>query len=251
MEKSKHSETDIEKLLLRLVPNLAAEWEGATPDEIQKIRGIAGQDLPLFYLWFLSKMGRQTGRLSEWFGSYTVSEILMGLESEEFDSEPPLLLIGQTPGEISHGTHGGVYYDLTQQVRNDAKVLVRDKMWSETLREYLAETVLRHFIIKGAAQRAFGTFQGEPGEVTKTLRPLMAELGFTCPIETGPFCLLYERRDVTLIAKSSGENKTDHFEYSVGGANNNVVQSLFQDIAKRCPFKVVPYPEDIARHLVC
>jgi len=42
-------EAVMEAFLLRVVPGLAEQWKGATPDEIARIEEIAGRPLPSFY----------------------------------------------------------------------------------------------------------------------------------------------------------------------------------------------------------
>ncbi|MCX4242315.1 hypothetical protein [Paraliomyxa miuraensis] len=54
----------MEALLLRLVPDLERQWEGATQDEIDRIEAIAGRPLPPFYCWFLIRMGHSMGSIA-------------------------------------------------------------------------------------------------------------------------------------------------------------------------------------------
>jgi hypothetical protein len=39
--------------------------------------------------------------------------------------------------------------------------------------------------------------------VAECLAPVMAKLGFTSPIKTGPYCLLYEREDAALVGSTT------------------------------------------------
>jgi len=55
------TEASLEALLVRLLPGLAQQWQGAPGSEIDRIEAIAGRQLPPFYRWFLARMGRSMG----------------------------------------------------------------------------------------------------------------------------------------------------------------------------------------------
>ena len=52
-------EPEAEEFFLRLVPDLANQWKGATEDEIARLETIARRPLPRFYRWFLMRMGNE------------------------------------------------------------------------------------------------------------------------------------------------------------------------------------------------
>jgi hypothetical protein len=60
-------EPEMESLLLRHVPKLDSQWEGASEDDIRAIEELAGQPLPRFYQWFLSRMGATLKMISRRF----------------------------------------------------------------------------------------------------------------------------------------------------------------------------------------
>jgi hypothetical protein len=47
----------VERYLLRVVPNLAAEWVGESEEEIAWLQALTPHPLPPFYLWFVRRMG--------------------------------------------------------------------------------------------------------------------------------------------------------------------------------------------------
>ncbi|WP_437855494.1 hypothetical protein [Sorangium sp. So ce363] len=57
-------ESATEALLVRIVPGLADQWQGASPDEIERIEQLAPGPLPAFYRWFLGKTGRSMGPMA-------------------------------------------------------------------------------------------------------------------------------------------------------------------------------------------
>ena len=57
------SEPEMEIFLLRLVPGLAEQWQGADEQDIDALTKIAGRPLPNFYRWFLSRMGKKYGAI--------------------------------------------------------------------------------------------------------------------------------------------------------------------------------------------
>ena len=64
MQPLKHQIANLESFLLRLLPNLASERQGASEAEIAQLETIAGRPLPAVYRWFLQRMGKDMGAMS-------------------------------------------------------------------------------------------------------------------------------------------------------------------------------------------
>ncbi len=81
-------EVAMEKYLTRIIPNLEKTCVGVSPEEIDQIEKIAGEPLPLFYRWFLSKMGRNNNIFSP---DYSVQTILKTYAEGDIVPESGLL----------------------------------------------------------------------------------------------------------------------------------------------------------------
>jgi hypothetical protein len=228
------SESEIEGLLLRLVPGLHKEWRGASEEEIGQIQGIAGQELPGFYRWFLSKMGRSAGSLAEPLDRFAARAVIAAYESGEVDPEPPFLFIARLEDPLMPQE---MFYDLRTRTRDDALVVsgvVGDRLANncETLREWVARTVFTKFRVHRCAQQCQGCFKDSEGDVAVKLAVLFGRLGFACPIPTGPFCGIYERADAAVICgiRPKPEN-TDMLVFEFGAANAATLRNLLGMVA--------------------
>ncbi|MFY0533730.1 hypothetical protein [Nannocystis pusilla] len=54
-----------------------------------------------------------------------------------------------------------------------------------------------------AQHRCFGTLVDYGGSTADQLDTVMTGLNFASPIATGPFCKLYEREDITMVAEAT------------------------------------------------
>jgi hypothetical protein len=196
-------EPAMERLLARLVPDFTSQVEGATPDEIATLEGLAGRPLPQFYQWFLWRMGRNMGPLAYRSLDFSARRILASYEDGTFKSDPRLLMIGYETDEL-YPVH--IAYDFDHTARDDARVtratdepLLEDQSF-ETFREMLAYGVLSRTKLSVQGQRLEAVLSDKAGGgVAAQLAPVMANLGFTSPIETGEYCSLFEREDAVLI----------------------------------------------------
>ena len=196
----------MEELLLGIVPGLAEQWQGATPDEIARIEQLAGRPLPPFYRWFLTRMGHGMGPLAYPTLDFSAQRVIACYEEQLVMPHPRFLLIGHESDELMP-LH--LFYDLDAPARADARVMSRDARGGplydgfDTFREMLAWGALLLFRIEKMPQRCEGTLNGGHPEVLSDVDPLMSSLGFTRSIPTGRFCGLYERSDAVMIFHSN------------------------------------------------
>jgi hypothetical protein len=196
-------EPEMERLLTRLVPDFTSQVEGATPDEIEAIERLAGRPLPQYYGWFLWRMGRNMGPLAYRSLDFSAQRVLASYENGTFKPDPRFLMIGYETDPI-HPLH--IAYDLDYPARDDARVtrfdgepFLHDQSF-ETLREMHAYGLLLRLKYPTQAQRLGAVlYDDQDSNVAALLVPVMAKLGFTSPIETGPYCTLYEREDAMVV----------------------------------------------------
>lgn len=214
----------MEALLLRIVPNLAREWAGASAEQIEELEerlDLTGHDFPPFYRWFLSRLGGAVGALHPILRGFTAASVLAAYRSGSVDLGRTQFLIGRMPDALFPLD---VYYDLAHPLRDDALVLRAiveagpETRTSETFREFLAAGALLSFRVVRQPQRCFGALVDLDRSAAAQLDPVMLQLGFTSPIATGPFCKLYERDDMTMVAKSTVKSENlGLLVFQVGG----------------------------------
>src|SRR5690348_9860141 len=93
----------LEALLLRIVPGLAREWSGASPDDVAELAERVedrGYDLLPFYRWFLSRLGGSVGALHPVLRGFTATSVLAAYRSNSVDLGPTQLLIGRVPDPL-------------------------------------------------------------------------------------------------------------------------------------------------------
>lgn len=225
----------MEALLLRIVPGLSKEWQGATPDEIARIEQLAGRALPPFYRWFLSRMGRSMGRLAYPTLDFSASRVLACYGEKLVAPEPRFFLIAHESDEAMP-LH--LFYDLEAPARSDALVTSRDAQGNEqhdgfeTLREMLAWGAWLQFRVGTLPQQCEGMITGDPAGLLSRLDPVMSRLGFTQPIPTGPYCRLYERADAAMLCKSPPSEDFEGSQvFTLGGANAGTLRRILGEIA--------------------
>lgn len=235
------TESEIEGLLLKLVPGLDKEWRGASDEEIAQIEEIAGQELPGFYRWFLSKMGASAGRLAEPLARFAAQAVIDAYENGEVDPEPPLLFLARLEDPLMPQE---MFYDLRVRTRDDALVMtgvVGDGLASttETLREWVARTIFTKLRVHRCAQQCQGWFKDSEGDVAGKLAPLLGSLGFTCPIATGSFCGIYDRADTAMSCgiRPKPEN-TDMLVFELGGGDAATLRHLLGMIATQTSIEI-------------
>ena len=237
-------EAVMEAFLLRVVPGLAEQWKGATPDEIARIEEIAGRPLPPFYRWFLSRMGKSMGALAYPTLDFSAQRVLDCYAKGWVEPHPRLLM-------IAHDSHGMMpmphFYDLDAPARGDAMVASKeegadeDDLYEkfETLREMLAWGALSQFRLDKAPQTCNGTFHGDHPNLLALIEPVMSRLGFTQPIPTGPYCGLYERDDAAMICKGMPRHDLDKVRsFEFGGTSEGVLRKVLGEISAASSLKI-------------
>jgi hypothetical protein len=242
-------EPETEDLLLRLVPGLAAQWQGASATEIDRIEALAGRPLPRFYRWFLLRMGRSMGPLQFRSLDCSASAVLSCYAQGIFDPHPRFLMIGCQTDDMMPLS---LFYDFDHPARDDARVANLSPAGStqlfpyETFREKLALGEFLVSRIETLPQICRGSFKSESGGVLRQLDPLMARAGFTKPIPTGPNCALYERADASLsvsdaqmsIDAVSPYPPADEQAFDLGGADASALQGILAAVADQSALEV-------------
>lgn len=232
-------EPELEALLLRIVPNLARDWSGASPEDLEELEERVertGHDFPPFYRWFLSRLAGSVGALHPMLQGFTAASVLEAYRTGSVDIGRTQFLIGRMPDALFPLD---VYYDLAHPLRDDALVLraILDAgpeiRTSETFREWIASAAMIKFGVMTAPHRCFGALVDPGRGAADQLETVMSGLGFTSPITTGPFCRLYERGDMTMVAKSTVKPENlGILIYRLGGPSVAAIRRLLGEIGR-------------------
>ncbi|PCC73478.1 hypothetical protein SAMN02745121_08877 [Nannocystis exedens] len=238
-------EPELEALLLRIVPNLARDWSGASPEDLEELEErveLTGHDFPPFYRWFLSRLAGSVGALHPMLRGFTAASVLEAYRTGSVDIGPTQFLIGRMPDALMPLD---VYYDLAHPLRDDAIVLSAildagpESQISETFREWIAARAMIKFGVMTAPHRCFGAFVDPGRTAAAQLETVMTALGFTSPITTGPFCRLYERGDMTMVAKSTVKPENlGILIYEIGGPSVAAIRRLLGEIGRGTTLQV-------------
>lgn len=234
-------ESEVEQLLLRINPESASQWVGATAEEIARIEKIAGQPLPRFYRWFLSTMGRNMGPVAYPSLDLSASRILATYASGKVRGWPGSLLIGYDDDEMMSLHY---FYDLKSPIRDDARVFRASLSCAGRMEE--AETLRERIVtdevdrrISSLPQRCDGTFKADDFEVFVHLDPIMEDLGFRQPIHTGNYSRIYERSDAAMTCEDTPEEGPDKFRpFYFGGNRPKDLKRVLQTIVRETPLVV-------------
>jgi len=224
------SEPGLESLLLRIVPGLAQQWKVSTPDEIAQLERLAGRPLPLFYRWFLSRMGQSMGPLSNSTLDFSAQRILDCYAEGLVEPDPRFLLIAYESDEMMP-LH--LFYDFSAPIRDDALVTKRDAQGGElhdmfeTLREKLAWGALFIYRVSEMPQQCNGLLEGDEPDFLSRLDPVMSGLGFTQPVRTGRSCRLYERSDAAMVCNGVPRAGVgNRVAFTLGGSNAETLRRI-------------------------
>ncbi|MFL5353212.1 SMI1/KNR4 family protein [Archangium sp.] len=235
-------ELEMEELLLRIVPELKEQWQGASPEMIARIERLADRPLPPFYRWFLSRMGKSMGALAYPTLDFSAQRVLACYAEKLVAPDPRFLLIGHESNEMMP-LH--VFYDFDVPAREDALVTERDAMGGElydrfeTLREMLAWGAILKFRVNKMPQKCEGILSSDDPDLLSRLEPLMSSLGFTKPISTGSCCGLYERYDVVMICKRSPREELVGIQaFRLGGRDAGVLRKILGRITTESSLEV-------------
>jgi hypothetical protein len=229
-------EPEMEEFLLRIVPGLAEQWQGSTPEEVARIEELACRPLPPFYRWFLSRMGQSMGPLAYTQIDFSARRVLTSYAEELVIPDSQLLLIGHTSDKMMPLHY---FYDLDLPMRNDARVTRRfadddDERHEqfETFREMLAYGALSNFRVKSMPQSCMVLLRGREPDTFSRLNPVMDSLGFTRPVPTGSCCGLYDRHDAAMVcSKTPGDESLTFMFAWLGGRDSATLRRVLGAIA--------------------
>jgi hypothetical protein len=235
-------ETEVEALLKRRIPGIEQRWQGASAEEIEAIETIAGQPLPDFYRWFLRTLGGSAAEVSPSYDGFRAAAVLDAYDRGDVEFGSPLLLLGRKPDMVMPLD---VYYDLSQPMRGDALVLTQPptdghlRKAAETFAEYLAWTVLNVHGISTRPQRCRGIFKDESLTTSESLARVMEVIGFTRPLQTGPYCALFERSDadVACTVAVAPENRR-LLIFTAGGDDTATVRRVLGHVSTESSLSV-------------
>jgi hypothetical protein len=235
-------ELDLENFLLRTVPSLAEQWQGATPEEISQIERLVDRPLPAFYHWFLTHMGQSMGALAYPSLDFSARQVLACYAKKVVVPHARFLLIGYSSDE-QMPLH--VFYDLDVQSRTDARVTKRYARGGElhdqfeTFREMLAWGALLNFRVNRMPQRCRALVTGEDPHILSHLAPVMEELGFNQPILTGACCGLYERSDTAMVCNKTPRDEPEAIMVlKLGGGDPVALRRVLGTIAARSSLRL-------------
>jgi hypothetical protein len=227
-------EPEMEAFLNQLIPNLDAQLQGATDEQIQRIEEIAGRPLPRFYRWFLKRMGTDMGPLSYPYLDFSASKILDCYAQGLVPRDPRYLLIGYS---LDDHLPKHQFYDFGHPARDDARVTegedLDDELYDlfETFREMIAWGELVRHRLNKFPQKCEGFFSTEGGDVLDQLDPLMVSLGFKSPIPTGPCCALYDEAQAALAMSNNPSDYRPHRRrFSLAGSDTGSLRRLLGEI---------------------
>ncbi|MCY1005930.1 SMI1/KNR4 family protein [Nannocystis pusilla] len=235
-------ESDIERLLLRLVPGADLHWRGASDEEVAQVEASAGHPLPRFYRWFLTRMGHDMGPLAYPSIDFSVQRVLDCSREGLFPPSTRHFMIGFVTEEAMP-LH--IFYDFAHPARDDARVTRRHPLGGpfhdrfETLHDMLAWGALLRFRVHEAAQTCTGSLHDELGDVAVRLDPVMRSLGFVPPYTAGSHCSLFEREDMVMITTSSSpaEAPSRHV-FRLAGPDPAILRSVLGTIIDETPLRL-------------
>lgn len=234
-------EPEMEEFLLRLVPDLAKTWEGATAEELAAIEQIAGRELPRFYRWFLARMGRSMGAIAYPRLDFSARRVLSTYEEGVLQPSPRFLMIGYET-DIAMQLH--LFYDFEHEARGDARVTKHQALPGpfygqfDTFREMIAWGELGTHGVERCPCHCVGLLVDHDGDVLGRLRPVLESLGFTSPIATGPRCGLFEAEGMAMITSSSVGEEPKFHPFRLGGPSQARVRRVLGEITAETDLKL-------------
>ena len=229
--------TTLEQLLLRIVPGLASAWRGAAAADIERLEAIAGRALPPLYRWFQERLGGSMGPMAYPTLDFSASAIISLYSSGRMQPHPRYLLIAYDDDDV---TPAHYFYDLDRPARDDALVLrmltpldePHEQLEQfETLREMLAWGELWTQRVEHAAQGLRGSLRAPDADLHGRLGSALRPLGFDTPVETGPFCGLYEGPGAVLVCSSAPDAEAGVQAFNLGGTDAGQLARISSAIA--------------------
>jgi hypothetical protein len=236
-------ETQLEELLLRLVPELANQWKGASPDEIEQLQAVAGRPLPTFYRWFLTRMGTSVGPLEFRSLDLSAAKVLACYAAGLVKPHPRLFMIGFETDEIMP-LH--LFYDFDFSTSDDARIITRHAQGGplhvqfDSLCEMLAWGKFNVFRIKKLPQNCYGSLRGESGRIVTVLDHMVRDLGFIKPVSLkGPNCAIYERDDAAFsVSATPRDPLSDLCFFRFGATDAGTIRRVLGAIADKAPLEI-------------
>jgi hypothetical protein len=234
-------EPETEEFLLRLVPDLADRWQGATPEQVDELSRLAGRPLPRFYQWFQLRMGRDMGPLSYRSLDFSASRVIASYAEPLLLPNPRFFMIGFESNEMMP-LH--VLYDFDFSVRDDARVTRRHVMGGsfhpqfETLREMIVWGIAVNNGVEAKPQKCDGMLVDPDGDVIAQLEPVMRSLGFSIPVPTGSLCGIFERADAFMVTSSTPGADPGIHAYRMGGNDSVAMRRVLGEISSETELEV-------------
>ncbi len=189
-------EPELEALFERWVPDMSTRWRSASGPDIEAIERIAGGELPRCYRWLLLRLGEGWQKIGYGTLDFSARTIVDGYARGVFPHHEGMLCIADDTAEWQPQLR---YYDLAHPAKEDAAVFMAGpeeldfEPEYEGLREMLASTVFDNYRLRPLPFRCEGVLVAEDeGDALAAFAPLLAELGFSAPVPTGPLCLMYD-----------------------------------------------------------
>ncbi|HTV01229.1 MAG TPA: hypothetical protein VMF13_11850, partial [Luteitalea sp.] len=136
-------------------------------------------------------------------------------------------------------------YALDHPVRDDARVTraadepLLDDQSFETFREMLAYSVISRVRTSVQPQRLELILTDPSGtSVAARLAPIMANLGFTTPIETGDYCSLFEREDAVVMGFNYLDGSPATQATSVGARSQGQIRGILGTITRETGLQI-------------
>ena len=233
-------EAELEKLLESLVPDFNKEVKGATKEEIAELEKVSECDIPEFYQWFLSRMGRDMGELSFPTIDFTASKVIRCYREGLVKPDARYLLIGHE----SKPLFWNMFYDLDSQINGDAHLIRREPdedkndLKFETFREMLAWTMVLNYSVNAYPEFCDGLLIDVAGDVLLKLDPVMRDIGFNTPIKTGKYCGIYLGIEATLITSSTPEGNAGYHGFCLGGFSPEELRRILGEIESVTSFEI-------------
>jgi hypothetical protein len=235
-------EVEMTAFLRRLAPDFERQCVGATPEQIDRMERIAGRPLPPFYEWFLRTMGRDIGPFAKARQDLSIDAILAAYDEGLVEPDSRHLLIA---GDTNEDDPTLGFYDLEAPARDDAAVLIaqgysshRERTY-ETFREMFALGNLIAFRIRKSPDYCRGSFTDPDRDVSAKLDRIMAELGFSSAVPTGPYTKVLERGDSVMTGWRNPSNDLPQLMFfNLGGQDEPALRRLLGEIAWATTFEI-------------
>jgi hypothetical protein len=228
------TEPEMEAFLVRLIPGLFAECEGASEEEIRLLQSFTSKPLPRFYIWFLRRMGRSMGPLSIPLIDFSVFSIVSWYNGDHggFDVPDTDLLIGLDTDKRL------IFYNLNVPNRNDAllqSTALDDYCPNndfETFREMLGWSTHFRFRITKFPHFCSGYIRSNDKEIFRQINPILTDMGFIQPIATGLFCGIFDHVDAAMIcSRTVYDIKYPlSLSFDLGGRNKELLRNILGKI---------------------